>query len=98
MDVQVITVEEYRFIGNEIEAAFGHAVEYFTTNYIHNTKFFTIAARNDIFSTCDQIRASLIKQWNMHIPWFVLICTVHKLALILISGPFGEFPWLKFYV
>jgi len=61
LDIQVITVEQYQFFANEIEMAFGHAPEYVTTHYIHNTKFFTITARNDIFSTCDQIRDSLKK-------------------------------------
>jgi len=65
LDIQVITVEQYQFFANEIEMAFGHAPEYATTDYIHNTKFFTMAARNNIFSTCDQIRDSLIRQWNM---------------------------------
>ena len=46
--------------------AFGHAPEYATTHYIHNTKFFTMATCNNIFSTFDQIRDSLKKQWNTH--------------------------------
>ena len=58
IDIQITTIEKWIKLlpGSEVEKV----------DYIHNTNFFGINARNNIFPICDSIVETLQKQFNMH--------------------------------
>ena len=62
-DMQIITVEDYLVDRNFVE----EQEKYIRIQKIHNTKFYTVPARSNIFSICDEIRKTLIAQWLLHV-------------------------------
>ena len=58
LEIQVITVTQWVVIGGDEPIT--------NQDYIHNTKYQQITARNNIFPACDAIIEALEKQYNMH--------------------------------
>ena len=53
LDIQIITVTSWLHFVN-----IGRSKIEVPLDRIHNTKFYSISARNEIFQTCDTIKAS----------------------------------------